>query len=85
MKLTGAVRAVLRVLGQTRGRRLHVAQISTDARVTPAAVRVALAELGKARLVQHMLAPGFDRTPARNVYWLTGDGWALAASQRSTT
>lgn len=82
LKLSGPVRAVLRVLGQSRGRRLHIAQISTDARVSPTGVRTALAEMGKARLVQHMLAPGFDRTPPRAVYWLTGDGYAAAASLR---
>ena len=82
MKLSGPVRAVLRVLGAARGRRLAVAHISADARVSPSSVRVALAELGKARLVQHALAPGADRQPPRMVYWLTSDGYAAAADQR---
>lgn len=83
VKLSGPVRSVLRVLAASRGRRLAVSQISTDARVSPSAVRVALAELGKARLVQHSMAPGADRQPPRLVYWPTGDGYATAASLRS--
>lgn len=82
MKLTRPVRAVLRALGEARGVRLPVAHISRNARTSPSAVRTALAALGKARLVQHALTPGQDQQPPRMVYWLTGDGYAAAASQR---
>lgn len=85
MKLTGPLRAVVRVLAAARGIKLPVAHIARDARLSPATVRAALAELGKARLVQHVLAPGRDTTPARTVYWLTGDGYALAAPGQPDT
>lgn len=78
MKLTGPVRAVVRVLHAARGRKLAVAHIAADARISPSTARGALATLGKARLVQHMLAPGTDSRPPRAVYWLTHDGNALA-------
>lgn len=84
MKLTGPVRAVVRVLAAARGTKQPVAHIARDARLSPATVRVALAELGKARLVQHVMAPTTERTPARAVYWLTGDGYTLATSQPDT-
>lgn len=82
MRLTGPVRAVVRALADARGSRLAVGQIARDARLSPTTVRAALATLGKARLVQHTLAPGADRQPPRTVYWLTGDGYKLAVAGR---
>lgn len=81
LKLTRPVRAVLRVLLAGRGRKLAVAHIATDGRLAAATVRVALADMGKAGLVQHVLAPGADRQPPRTVYWLTHDGYNVAAGQ----
>ena len=72
---------MLRVLADNHGRRLPVATIAREGRLSATAVRTALATLGKARLVRHTLAPGFDRTPPRTVYWLTGDGIAVATDQ----
>jgi predicted AAA+ superfamily ATPase len=81
LKLTPALRAVLRVLAANHGRRLPVATLAREGRLSATTVRAALAELGKARLVRHTLAPGFDRQPPRTVYWLTGDGVEVATGQ----
>jgi hypothetical protein len=81
VRLTAPVRAVLRVLADNHGSRMPVATIARESRLSSSAVRVVLAGLGKARLVRHALAPGFDRTPPRTVYWLTGDGVAVATDQ----
>lgn len=81
LRLTGGVRAVLRVLHRNYGSRMPVASIARDGRLSAAATRTALAALGKAGLVRHTLAPGYDRTPPRTVYWLTGAGAEVAAGQ----
>jgi predicted ArsR family transcriptional regulator len=82
IRLTAPVRAVLAALAAEHGRKLAVAHIAADARVSPSAVRAALTELGKARLVRHTLAPAVENRPPRLVYWLTGDGLEVATGQR---
>ncbi len=84
LKLTHPVRAVMRALAACHNCRMPVAHLSREARLSPSAVRVALTALGKARLVQHALAPGADRQPPRMVYWLTGSGVAVATGQTPT-
>jgi len=82
LRLTGAVRAVLSVLCAARGQQMPVASIARDARLSAGAVRVAVAMLEKAGLVQHVLAAGFDRQPPRTVYWPTHDGYTVGAALR---
>jgi len=61
---------------------MPVSAIARSAHLSPSAVRVALAELGKARLVQHVQASGHDRQPSRTVYWPTHDGYTVGAALR---
>ena len=82
VRLTGAVRAVLNVLCDAAGSKLPVAGIARASRLSPATVRIALADLGKAGLVRHVLAPGYDRHPPRTVYWPTHDGFTVGAAVR---
>lgn len=81
VRLTAPLRAVLAALAAAHGRRLAVAHVARDARISATTARNALAALEKARLVRHALAPGVDRQPPRTVYWLTGDGAAVATGQ----
>ncbi len=82
MRLTGPVKAVLTALHAAGGRKLPVATIARDARVSSSATRTVLADLGKARLVQHMLMPSAGVHPPRLGYWLTGAGMDVASAQR---
>lgn len=80
VKLTAPVRAVLGALYDGCGRKLPVATIARQSRVSAPTVRKTLAELGKARLVQHAMLPGAGVHPPRLAYWLTGDGMEIATS-----
>lgn len=82
MKLTPTLRAVVRALAAARGTKLAVGHVARDTRMSATTVRGALDVLERGRLVQHTLAPGQENRPARTVYWLTGDGLAVAAAGR---
>lgn len=79
VRLTGTVRAVLKALVAARGRQLPVATLARESHRSGSAVRNALAELGKAGLVQHQLVREPDRPP-RLVYWPTHDGFTVGAA-----
>lgn len=85
VRLTGSVKAVLRVLHAAGGRKLAVAVIARDARLSASTVRTVLTDLGKAKLVQHVLLPSAGVHPPRLGYWLTGAGMDVASAQRVTT
>jgi DNA-binding IclR family transcriptional regulator len=82
VKLTAPVKAVLAVLADQHGHKLPVSAIARGSRVSPATVRKVLAELGKARLVQHQLLPSSGVHPPRLAYWLTGAGHDVASAAR---
>ncbi len=80
IRLTSPVRAVLAALVAQHGSKLSVSQIARQARLSASAVRKALGELGKARLVQHVLLPSAENRPPRLGYWLTGAGHEVATA-----
>ncbi len=82
IRLDRTVRFVLSALCDAGGDRLPVGKIARIARLSPATVRLALADLEKGGLVRHALAPGYDRQPPRTVYWPTHDGFAVGAAVR---
>lgn len=81
VKLSAPVRAVLSVLAEQHGHKLPVATIARSSRVSAPTVRKTLAELGKARLVQHTLLPSSGVHPPRLAYWLTGAGIEVATAR----
>lgn len=81
VKLTAPVRAVLTALYDGCGRKLPVATISRQSRVSAPTVRKTLADLGKAKLVQHALLPSQGVHPPRLAYWLTGAGIDVATAK----
>jgi hypothetical protein len=80
VKLTAAMRAVLRVMRDQHGHKLPVGVIARAARLSATTVRTALDVLGRAKLVQHQLLPSSENRPPRLGYWLTGTGVEVAAS-----
>ena len=76
------MRRVLAALADQHGSKLSVSQIARGARLSASAVRVALAALGKSRLVQHMLLPSAGNYPPRLGYWLTGAGHDVATAAK---
>jgi hypothetical protein len=82
VRLTPAVRRTLTALAAAGGAKLSVRQISTAAHLSPVSVRAALTVMGRAKLVQHVLAPSEGQLPPRTVYWLTGGGYDVAAAGR---
>lgn len=74
LKLKPRVRKVLAALDARAGVKLSVREISTAAKVSPAVARVALAELEKAKLVQHTLQMSEKDRPPHTVYWIRQAG-----------
>lgn len=84
VQLTAVVRDVLRALAARPGVKVSVRDLARASRRSPSAVRAALAQLGKAELVRHLLQASERDRPPHLVYWATQAGRDVAAGMSDT-
>ncbi|MCZ7478921.1 hypothetical protein [Micromonospora sp. WMMC273] len=85
IRLTGAVRAVLAVMGERAGVKLGVRELAIATGRSPGAVRGALATLERGRLIRHMQQRDVPDRPAHTVWWITSLGRETALGLTSVT